>query len=177
MWTCDFSNIFGSLLAIQELFLEGWFLQSLSIGDEKRLLPSTYLHLKTISIELNVADMNEILVAIYLLNSSPNLQELNVLLWHDRESAIVPVIDLQEANDQLESTFNKLRVVDFSEFLGTEIELLLVRFILARSPVLETMIISHAIQDTRKVLTLLKGLLRFKRASQQAEIVYLDPAT
>ncbi|XP_042518432.1 uncharacterized protein LOC122092159 isoform X2 [Macadamia integrifolia] len=87
------------------------------------------------------------------------------------ESAIVPVIDLQQAKDQLDSTFNKLQVVGIFGFHCKEIELVLIEFILANSSVLETMNISHEINDTNKELTWLKELLRLKRASTQAEIV------
>ncbi|XP_043695739.1 F-box/FBD/LRR-repeat protein At1g13570-like isoform X3 [Telopea speciosissima] len=169
--TCNFSNSLGSLLGIQELYFGRYFLKSLAVSDVTRRLPYTFDHLKKISFPINTEDMKEILVAICLLNSSPNLHELKIWLWHDRESAILPIMDLQEAKDQLKSTFNKLRVVDISDALGTEIELLLIKFVLANSPVLETMKISHAIEDTNKVFTLLKELLQFKRASPQAKIV------
>ncbi|XP_043694059.1 F-box/FBD/LRR-repeat protein At1g13570-like [Telopea speciosissima] len=173
--TCNISNILGSLVSIQKLVMGGWFLQSLVIGDVARRLPNTYDHLKTISLALNAVDMKEILIAISLLNSSPNLQELKIWLWYNREYAIVPVVDLQEAKDQLECTFNKLRVVYISEFSGMEIDLVLVKFILANSPMLETMKIKFGIGI--EPLPLLKQLLQFKRVSPHAEIVYLDPKT
>ncbi|XP_043694056.1 F-box/FBD/LRR-repeat protein At1g13570-like [Telopea speciosissima] len=107
--TCNISNILGSLLGIQKLGMGGWFLQviepcafniyseigthsfmftsacillqSLAVGDVARRLPSTtYNHLKRISFALNPKDMKVVLVAICLLNSSPNLQELKILV-------------------------------------------------------------------------------------------------
>ncbi|XP_042517611.1 F-box/FBD/LRR-repeat protein At1g13570-like [Macadamia integrifolia] len=172
MITYNFSNILGSLLSIQELQLRGYFLQYFTVSDAEMRLSSTYDHLKTISFSLNAEDMHEILVAICFLNSFPNLEELDIMLWHSRRSAIALVMNIQEAKDQLKSTFNRLRVVHISQFYGIEIELVLVKFILANSPVLETMKICHEINDTDTVLTLSKELLRFKRASPQAEIVY-----
>ncbi|XP_043695934.1 F-box/FBD/LRR-repeat protein At1g13570-like isoform X1 [Telopea speciosissima] len=171
--TCNFINNLGSLLNIQKLVMKGWFLESLAVGDVPRRLPFTFDHLKSISFPLNVEDMKVILVAICLLNSSPNLQELEILLHRNREYAIVPVMDLQEAKDQLECTFNKLRVVNMSKLFGTEIELVLIKSILANSPVLETMSISTTTNGVKK-LTLLKELLQFKRTSQRAKIVHLD---
>ncbi|KAJ4953279.1 hypothetical protein NE237_030111 [Protea cynaroides] len=172
--TCNFTNFFGSILSIQKLVIRGCFLQSLAIDDVPRRLPFTYDHMKSLSFTLNEEDMKEILIAICLLKSSPNLQEVEILLWRSKESAIVPVMDLQEARDQMKCTFNKLRVVKISKFLGREIELEFIKFILANSPVLETMNISPATNGVDEVL-MLKELLRFKRASPQAEIVYLDP--
>ncbi|XP_043694058.1 F-box/FBD/LRR-repeat protein At1g13570-like [Telopea speciosissima] len=78
--TCNFSNILGFLLSIRKLVMRGWFLQFLAVGDVVRRLPSTYDHLKIISFTLNVEDMKVILVAICLLNSSPNLQELKIMV-------------------------------------------------------------------------------------------------
>ncbi|KAJ4951986.1 hypothetical protein NE237_028818 [Protea cynaroides] len=172
--TINITNILSSVLGIQKLVMQGWFLQSLVIDDVPRRLPSTYDHLKSISFSLNVEDMKEILVAICLLNSSPNLQEVEILIWGNREFAIVPVMDLQEAKDQLGCTFNKLRVVTMSKLLGMEFELELVKFILANSPMLERMNISPAIIGIGNVLAFFKKLLTFKRASPQAEIVCSD---
>ncbi|XP_043694060.1 F-box/LRR-repeat protein At1g55660-like [Telopea speciosissima] len=143
---------------------------SLPNVDVPRRLTYTYGHLKRISFRLNLEDMKEILVSICLLNSSPNLQELEIRLWNFRKYAIVPVMDLQEVNDQLECTFNKLRVINISELFGMEIELVLVKYILANSPMLVTMNISLAKWGI-EVVPLLKELLQFKRASPQAEIV------
>ncbi|XP_042503444.1 F-box/FBD/LRR-repeat protein At1g13570-like [Macadamia integrifolia] len=173
---CNFSNILGSLVSIEKLVMGGWFMQYLVVGDVGTRLPSTYDHLKSLSFPLNVEDMKEILVAICLLNSSPNLQELEILFWHKRGNGIVTIMDVLEAEDQLECTFNKLRIVNISTLFGMEIELVLVKFILANSPVLETMNISSA-KNGIEVVTFLKVLLQFKRASPQAKIVYLDPET
>ncbi|XP_043695738.1 F-box/FBD/LRR-repeat protein At1g13570-like isoform X2 [Telopea speciosissima] len=79
--TCNFTNIFGSQLGIQKLYLGGYFLQSLAFSDVAPRLSSTYDHLKTIFFSLNAEDMKEILVAICLLNSSPNLQKLAIHFW------------------------------------------------------------------------------------------------
>ncbi|XP_042503432.1 F-box/FBD/LRR-repeat protein At1g13570-like isoform X2 [Macadamia integrifolia] len=167
--TCNFSNILGSLPGIQKLVMGGWYLQSLAIGDMPRRLPSTYDHLRSIYFHLNVKDMKDILVAIWLLKSSPNLQKLEI-----HRDAIVPIMDQQKAKDHLECTFNKLRVVDMSRLLGMKMELEFIKFILANSPVLETMNIIPAINGIDKGL-LLKELLRLKRASPQAEICVLEP--
>ncbi|KAJ4952483.1 hypothetical protein NE237_029315 [Protea cynaroides] len=174
--TCNVTNFLISVLGIQVLVMHGWFLQSLVIGDVPRRLPSTYDHLKSISFVLNVKDMKAILIAICLLDSSPNLREIEIMFWSGRKSAVVPAMDLQEAKDQLECTFNKLRVVNISELSGMEIELEVVKFILANSPMLEIMIINHAIIGIGigNVLALVKKLLGFKRASPQAEIMCFD---
>ncbi|KAJ4953491.1 hypothetical protein NE237_030323 [Protea cynaroides] len=170
--TCEFTNILGSLLGIQELSMHGWYLKSLAFGDVPRRLPFTYDHMKRLSFSLN-EDMKEILIAICLLKSSPILQELEIQFRHGKEYAIVSFMDLQKAKDQLKCTFNKLRIVKISSLLGREFELELIKFILANSPVLETMNISPSGNCIDKVL-MLKELLRFKRASPQAEIVYLN---
>ncbi|XP_042504104.1 F-box/FBD/LRR-repeat protein At1g13570-like [Macadamia integrifolia] len=172
--TYSFSNILGSLPSVQNLAMGGLYLQSLAIGDMPRRLPSTYDHLKSIYFALNVEDMKDILVAIWLLKSSPNLQKLEIHLWCSKRDAIVPIMDQQKAKEQLECTFNKLRVVNIFRLLGMKMELEFIKFILANSPVLETMNIILAMNGIDKGL-LLKELLRLKRASPQAEICVLEP--
>ncbi|XP_042505922.1 F-box/FBD/LRR-repeat protein At1g13570-like [Macadamia integrifolia] len=172
--TCNFSNILGSQPGIQKLVMGGWYLQSLAIGAMPRRLPSTYDHLKSKCFALNIEDMKDILVAIWLLKSSPNLQKLEIHLWCFKRDAIVPILDQQIAKDQLECTFNKLCVVNMSRLLGMKMELEFIKFFLANSPLLETMNIIPAINGIDKGL-LLKELLRLKRASPQAEICVLEP--
>ncbi|XP_043694448.1 demethylepipodophyllotoxin synthase-like [Telopea speciosissima] len=113
-----------------------------------------------------------------ILGSLLGIQELHfggfyIQPMHDWESASFPSALLLKGKNRLKSTYNKLRVVDISDALGTEIELFLLEFILANSPVLETMQISTATKDPNKLFTLSQELLQFKRASPQAKVLSL----
>ena len=69
--------------------------------------------------------------------------------------------------------FNQLQLVKLVGISYAKQELNFVNFLLANSPVLEKMTIKPAAAIGG--CELLKELLRFRRASVRAEIIYLDP--
>lgn len=69
--------------------------------------------------------------------------------------------------------FNQLRNVKIAGISGLKQELNFINFLLANSPVLERMTVKPASVDG--AWEMLKELLRFRRASVQAEVVYIDP--
>ena len=51
----------------------------LSIGNSARALPVSYIYLRSIELhQVSFEDMNEILVVLRLITSSPNLEELQI---------------------------------------------------------------------------------------------------
>ena len=73
--------------------------------------------------------------------------------------------------------FNQLRFVKIAGISGLRQELNFIKFLLANSPVLEKMTVKPGSTDGGWELLkeLMKELLRFRRASVQAQIIYLDP--
>lgn len=69
--------------------------------------------------------------------------------------------------------FNQLQLVKMVGISYAKQELKFVNFLLANSPVLEKMTIKPV--SSNGGCELLKELLRFRRASVLAEIIYLDP--
>lgn len=69
--------------------------------------------------------------------------------------------------------FNQLRLIKIVGISGVTQELSFISFLLANSPVLERMTVKPASVDSG--WDLVKELLRFRRASVFAEIIYLDP--
>lgn len=69
--------------------------------------------------------------------------------------------------------FNQLRLVKIVGISGIRQELNFINFLLANTPILERMTVKPASTDSG--WDLVKELLRFRRASMFAEIVYLDP--
>lgn len=69
--------------------------------------------------------------------------------------------------------FTQLRFVKIAGIFGGPRELNFISFLLANSPMLERMTVKPASQDGG--WELLKELLRFRRASVHAEIIYIDP--
>lgn len=62
------------------LFSIFFLLQYLAVGIVPGKLPTPCVHLNYLSIRINFNDVEEVLTALCLLRSSPNLQELEVLV-------------------------------------------------------------------------------------------------
>lgn len=74
-------------------------------------------------------------------------------------------------------TFNHLKEVKLRCLTGTTSELLLIKFLLAESPVLERMLIDRQFLDQEQLdrrLQIFAEISNFSRASPKAEIVYID---
>lgn len=69
--------------------------------------------------------------------------------------------------------FSQLQVVKIVGISGIKSELEFINFVLSNSPSLERMTVKPASADGG--WDLLKELLRFRRASVLAEIIFLDP--
>jgi hypothetical protein len=76
-------------------------------------------------------------------------------------------------DDHWSSPFDQLRQVKIGGILGIKPELNFINFLLLAAPVLETMSVKPA--SNRGGWELTKELLRYRRSSRQAEIIYLDP--
>lgn len=74
--------------------------------------------------------------------------------------------------DHWNSMFSQLRIVKILGISGIRSELEFINFVLSNSPVLERMTIKPASPEGG--WDLVKELLRFRRASVRAEIIYLD---
>lgn len=82
------------------------------------------------------------------------------------------VINFEE-DDHLSCTLNQLQQVKIFDISGTQRELDFISLMLLTSPVLERMTVKPA--STVGGWDLVKELLRFRRASKKAEVIYLDP--
>lgn len=69
--------------------------------------------------------------------------------------------------------FSQLQMVKIAGISGVRSELEFINFVLSNSPVLETLTVKPASPEGG--WDLIKELLRFRRASVRAEIIYLDP--
>jgi len=75
--------------------------------------------------------------------------------------------------DHWSSLFAHLRLVKVSGISGVKSEMDFIKFLLSNSPVLEQLTVKPASQEGE--WELMKELLRFRRASIYAEVIYLDP--
>ncbi|XVE91724.1 hypothetical protein REPUB_Repub01dG0035600 [Reevesia pubescens] len=89
---------------------------------------------------------------------------------------IHPVLHLFGDQYLLQDRLHRLREVWLTNFNGSTYELDMVRFLLIRSLELKKMVIQpQKGTSDAAILKILKEVIRFKRASTDAEIIYLDP--
>ncbi|KAL2894739.1 hypothetical protein RDABS01_010648 [Bienertia sinuspersici] len=170
--TSNLLKFFSCLHHIQRLEVQSYFLKYLALGNVPARLPVKYLELNYLSMRINFNDTKENKAACCLFRSSPNLTELEMLALPDDESNARLGSKFWEENNHIESVFQNLRVVRLADIAGIRPELDFMKFLLANAPVLEKLTIKPASVDGE--FGLLKELLRYRRASVQAEVIYLD---
>ncbi|KAL8256339.1 hypothetical protein R6Q59_031406 [Mikania micrantha] len=171
--TSKLIKFFASLPSIQRLEVQSFFLKFLASDMVPRRLPSACMDLNYLSLRINFNDMDECLAALCILRSSPCLLELELLARPDEQPLPKAAIKNLMEEDYQNCFFTQLRFVKIAGIFGVPRELNFINFLLANSPMLERMTVKPASQDSG--LELIKELLRFRRASVHAEIIYLDP--
>lgn len=171
--SCNLVKFLSNLPHIQKLEVQSYFLKYLAVGHVPRRLPTTFTALQYISIRINLNHLEECRTALCLLRSAPNLYDLEMLARPEDQDGVTTIEDLWENENRWATPFSKLRVVKIACISGSRPELDFINFLLAKSPVLETMTVKPVSVDGG--WELLKELLRFRRASVRAEIIYLDP--
>lgn len=146
--------------------------QYLAAGNVPGKLPAPCIDLTHLSIRINFSSVEENLTALCLLRSSPNLQELEMLARPEEQTLLETSTTLWK-KEHWNYSFAHLRVVKLTGISGVGPQLDFINFLLAYSPVLEKMTVKPASGDG--AWELIKDLLRFRRASVRAEIIYLDP--
>ncbi|KAG5574293.1 hypothetical protein H5410_054427 [Solanum commersonii] len=119
--------------------------------------------------------------ALCLIRSFPYLEYLEIQIheygfdYEDEDDEPIP--EPLELKHLWDVTFNHLKEVKLGYLSGTASELLLIKFLLAESPVLERMLIDrqyldHEQLDTR--LQIFAEISNFSWSSPKAEVVYID---
>lgn len=165
-------KFFAHLPRIQRLEIQSYFLKYLAAGNVPGKLPAPCIDLTHLSIRINFSSVEENLTALCLLRSSPNLQELEMLARPEEQTLLETSTTLWK-KEHWNYNFAHLRVVKLTGISGVGPQLDFINFLLAYSPVLEKMTVKPASGDG--AWELIKDLLRFRRASVRAEIIYLDP--
>ncbi|XP_058724949.1 F-box/FBD/LRR-repeat protein At1g13570-like [Vicia villosa] len=159
-------DFFDHLPHLQSLVIGSHFLKHLAAGVLPITLPTSCIGLKYLSFSINFHDLKEISAALCLLRSSPNLQKLEIHALIGQHT--VPVYDWDDTFSR-PNTPIQVRHVTIDGISGFRPELDFIRFLLLYSPVLEKMIVKPY-GNVRSVLV--PDLIRFKRASGEAEVIY-----
>ncbi|KAF8407742.1 hypothetical protein HHK36_006877 [Tetracentron sinense] len=131
-------KVLGSLTGLEKLVISVNFIQFLAIGNIPARLPVTYDRLKSIILVIHFEDLNEALVMLRLLQSSPNVHEL--VIWSYPAAGVTEFVeDFWEPQGHLDCSMNHLRVVSAYRISGARPELQFIEFLLINSPNLETL--------------------------------------
>ncbi|KAI8539276.1 hypothetical protein RHMOL_Rhmol09G0169300 [Rhododendron molle] len=172
--SCNFDKFLGGVPCLQRLIGYIYFTKYLSVGNELGKLPITYSHLKIVQLyEVSFEDMKEILVVLRLILNSPILQELQISSSSNTSLATEATdLDFWENECPSDCTFRLLKSVKIADISGVPHEMEFIKFLLRNSPVLEVMSIIPITCVTDGRINMLIELLRFRRASAEAEITF-----
>ncbi|TYH18554.1 hypothetical protein ES288_A05G281100v1 [Gossypium darwinii] len=165
-------RFFVNLPHIRRLEIQSYFLKYLAMGYVPSRLPNLCVDLNHLSICIDFDDLEENTAALCLLRSCPNLLELEMLARPEEQSSMERSTNFWE-EDHWSSLFAHLRLVKVSGISGVKSDMDFIKFLLSNSPVLEQLTVKPASQEGE--WELMKELLRFRRASIYAEVIYLDP--
>ncbi|KAK9277639.1 hypothetical protein L1049_007185 [Liquidambar formosana] len=174
--SCNFIKFLGNVPHLERLIGHIYFTKFLSIGNDLGSPPITYSHLKIIELyQVSFEDMKEILAVLRLITNSPNLQELIISGSSNTLAAIeASDLDFWEKECPLGCTFKHLQIVKMTDMSGVPHEMKFIKFLLGNSPVLQTMTITPCVYVMDGKLNMLVELVRFQRASAQAEIIFIQ---
>ncbi|KAF3943115.1 hypothetical protein CMV_030293 [Castanea mollissima] len=164
---CNLARVIGCLYSINKLILSSNFLEFLAYNDVPERLPALLNHLLTLDLRDARLDSPKVVkVLLSILCSSPSLEELII--------SVSPLcrfsfLDFQRAHCLVDLYFNKLKVVKIRGLLSTNPECEFIKFILAHSPVLETITI---VTYGREIIPN-SVLLQFEPASEHVKVISL----
>ncbi|KAF3630704.1 putative lipoxygenase 6, chloroplastic-like [Capsicum annuum] len=125
-------------------------------------------HLSISSIYLS--DSDEVSCALCLIRSFPNLQSMEIKVESDDND--IPPLESLEVERFSDVTFNYLREVKLMQTNGILAEKQLIKLLLTKYPELVRMLIEPCLVEESGTVQILAELIRFQRASPNAEVVY-----
>ncbi|KAL8224330.1 hypothetical protein R6Q57_019805 [Mikania cordata] len=173
---CNFDKFLGGVPSLERLIGHIYFTKYMSIGNTLAKTQITYQQLKVIELyQISFEDMKEIMVVLRLIFNAPNLQELHISGSSNASTATeVTDLDFWEKAYPCDFTLERLKIVKMTDISGVPHEMGFIKFLLGNSPVLEFMSITPSVYVTNGRLNMLIELLRLKRASAEAEIMFVQ---
>ncbi|KAG5521265.1 hypothetical protein RHGRI_033723 [Rhododendron griersonianum] len=156
---------------IESLELDYCYVKGIAASGVPTRLPTTLNNLKDITLNyICFGERDEVSVLICLIRSSPNLEKITINAFPCATSAIPIDLDFSEVLGCSDVSLNQLRKVIMTNVSGTKPELEFIKFLLAKSPMLDEMLICLESESVADELWIVKELTRLRRASPQAEM-------
>ncbi|XP_058193514.1 F-box/FBD/LRR-repeat protein At1g13570-like isoform X2 [Rhododendron vialii] len=157
-----------SVPVIESLGLDFCYVKGIAASG----LPTILNNLKKIWLyDICFGEQDEVSILICLIRSSPNLEEVSIRAFPDETYPIPKELDLSGVHGFSDVSPNQLRRVDMKHISGTVTELEFIKLLLAKSPMLETMLIE--VDYSRSLVSrfrIVQELTRLRRASPRAEM-------
>ncbi|PHT67588.1 hypothetical protein T459_27075 [Capsicum annuum] len=167
---CNIAKFFELFSVLEHLHLNDMPFAA-GVGEVPTRLSHDLYCVKHLSISsIDLSDSDEVSCALCLIRSFPNLQSMEIKVESDDNH--VPPLKSLEVEHFSDVTFNHLREVKLIQTNGTIPEIQLVKLLLTKSPELERMLIVPCLVEEFATAHILAELIRFQRASPNAEVVY-----
>ncbi|XP_071711991.1 uncharacterized protein [Rutidosis leptorrhynchoides] len=129
---------------------------------------------------LQFANLDQLQGALYILQNSPNLEQLEVINMNpaleNMHLDVQPTLSYLEATNCLDQTLDRLKTINIFRVEISRPLLLFIKLLLDRSPTLEKISITPSLTaDANEKYNFAKDVMLFPRASSKAELHYLDP--
>ncbi|WOH05018.1 hypothetical protein DCAR_0624430 [Daucus carota subsp. sativus] len=170
----DLEELVDNMPRIGNLHLDGSFLKFLESGAAIRRHILTMDALKYLTLDkVGFYDLGQIKNVICLMGISPKLEKLvmNLVRTKSREQMVSSVAQYLQSLYLVGMTFNRLETVEIY-VVENSAELEFIKLLLASSPSLRSMRILNMISDRKEALRISQELMRFPRASTNAEIIW-----
>ncbi|XP_077215644.1 F-box/FBD/LRR-repeat protein At1g13570-like [Tasmannia lanceolata] len=173
--TCNFTKVLNCLRNVENLKVNRYFLKVLaSSGDVPERVSNTFDHLKNLYLAMSFEKSKEILVVLCMFRSSHNIQKLTVsVLPVSKSSSAQRTTNYWKAQEDMDCMLKHLQILEVKSISGVKPELEFIKVLLVNSPVLEKLIIRcSSTTNVKSKVMIMKELMRFRRASARAEIIY-----
>ncbi|KAI9185042.1 hypothetical protein LWI28_003608 [Acer negundo] len=164
------SKILKGLHNVQVLKLSVGFLRFLNRAAKPKWFSSSFYNLKSLSLYVLLNRYKQVEPIINLLNLSPNLEALTILIdWMDWS-------ECWEIADEVTCSAYHLKSVRLLDFGGSENELELVRFLLMKGKVLEKLSITwlKGVENHREIIREIK---KFPTSSSIVAFTFFKPGS
>ncbi|XP_058183576.1 F-box/FBD/LRR-repeat protein At1g13570-like [Rhododendron vialii] len=163
-----------ALPRVSKLNLDGFFLELLAAGGSPRKLPATFTRMNSLSLaDVEFGDFHVFSCTLCLIQSCPNLMKLTFWFSINESTYEERVVNYLEVPGCMDQTLTKLLCVTMHDLVGLKPQLLLIKLLLACSPMLETIFVGLSEQlDINERFEISKELSHFPRLSPKAAVMY-----
>ncbi|XP_051223176.1 F-box/FBD/LRR-repeat protein At1g13570-like [Lolium perenne] len=164
----NFAKFLSGLVQVTELSVVTGYIPSSAKMPE---ILCKFHNLKILKLNVHFYKQHPIMLTLYLLKSAPNLEELKLKIYDEEELEF-------EANGEFlnalwaDGMCANLQVVQMSGIHWLPNEMSFIKLILSKARGLHTLSISHSEEIVMSTEDALNELLRYRRASTEAQILF-----